>query len=575
MPTTGTSSDRREFLQYVSGSAVAVGATMLAGCAGEDDPGESDQADDSGIESTDDRDEPDEIQTGGELHIGMSADATSTIHPHQVLDTTGIIMCENIGNALVRMTPDGEVMPDLAESWEVSDDETTYTFQIREGVEFHEPYDREVTAEDVVENYHAIMDPDYGGWGRGQYTGILAGEGIDPEERIYQTGEYEVEFDLPQPFPHFFAKQARFTAFGWFSIVPMEAVEEHGDDFGTFDVGSWSTGPFMYNEEESTPGTEYVFDSNPNYFREVDGVQLPYADRLVYEIVPESSVRNTGLQTGDLHINENVAPQDIDNLIDNDDVFIQTQTGTELISLWVNQRNQERFSKPETRLALSYAADRETIVDIAHAGHGEPADGPLPPWSEFFNPDATRDHTHDPDRAMELLEEAGEEDLEFLCNPANEPRMVDQAEMLQQMYATAGIDMDVQPVSAGAAWDPMTGAFDDEDVPDPEWDSGIESYTWGFSVDDFAYSTWHPDAGWNRTYWTSDRMEELLEQSRAATDDEELQEIYDEFAGLISEQVPNIYLDWPMNSQGSAANVFGLEIFPTEYISFEEVWIDG
>lgn len=567
--------NRRRVLRMMGASSVAAGTTLVAGCIGDDDPQEADDDDgtdpaDDDTETADDSEEPDEIQTGGELRIGMTADARDPLMPHTVGDTTSIIMVENMGNGLVRATPEGDIVPDLAEDWEVSDDGETWTFKIREGVQFHPPYDREVTAEDVVANFHHTLEE---GWGGGQYTGVLVGEGLDVEETVVQTGEYEVQFNLAHPFSEFLEKQARLSAFGWFNIVPMDAVEEHGEDFGTFETGAWGTGAFMYNIEETTPGTAYVFDRNPNYWREGDGGQLPYVDRIVYEIIEDDTVRDTALEAGDIHISENLLATEIDDLRDAENVIVQTETGTEGVYLWMNIRNSDMFPK-EVRQALGYAANREAIVDVAFQGAASPAISPLPPWASGFNEDAVVEYGHDPDRAQELLSEAGVDDLEFTCNPATTQFMVDSAQMLQQQFAQADIEMQVEPVSPSAAWEPMRGQWDDPDVPAEDWESGIESYTWGLSQDDFAFSTYHPDAGWNRTFWSTDRLEEVLEATRLETDPDQLQDYWDEFQEIITENLPHLPIAWPANSQGHRPNVHGLEVYPTEYLFLEEVWIE-
>lgn len=573
MPSRSSKFNRRRVLRMMGASSIAAGTTMVSGCIGEDDPQDPDADDDGTTADDDDGTEaadPDEIQTGGELRVGMTADARDPLMPHTVGDTTSIIMVENLGNGLVRATPEGEIVPDLAEDWEVSDDGETWTFTIREGVEFHPPYDREVTAEDVVENFHHTLEE---GWGGGQYTGILVGEGLDVEETVVQTGEYEIQFNLPHPFPEFLQKQARLSAFGWFNIVPMEAVEEHGEDFGTFETGAWGTGAFMYNVDETTPGTTYVFDRNPNYWREGEGGQLPYVDRLVYEIIEDDTVRDTSLQAGDIHISENLTPTGIDDLRDDDNVVVQTETGTEGLYLWFNIRNSDLFPK-EVRQALAYATNLDAIVDVAFQGAAAPALSPLPPWADGYNEDAVRTYDHDPDRARDLLDEAGVDQLEFVCNPATTQFMVDTAQMLQQQFVQVDVDMEVEPVSPSAAWEPMQGQWDDPDVPDEDWDAGVESYTWGFSQDDFAFSTYHPDAGWNRTFWSSDRMEEVLEESRRATDEDELQGYLDEFQEIITENMPHLLTVWPSNSQGHRPNVHGLDVYPTEYMFLEEVWLE-
>ena len=162
--------NRRRFLKVTGGTGIAAGSSMLAGCTGGDGGDQTTTTTtESGEDTTTTEDEetttedPDAIQTGGELRVAMQSDVSETLHPHFIPDTTATTIAENFANALVQMTPDAQVEPDLAaELPEVSDDGLTYTFTIREGVQFHPPYDRELTADDIVENWHSILSEEIG-----------------------------------------------------------------------------------------------------------------------------------------------------------------------------------------------------------------------------------------------------------------------------------------------------------------------------------------------------------------------------------------------------------------------------
>lgn len=578
MPSRADSSmDRRTFLRLTGTSGLVGAGSMLAGCT--DDGGESTStpADDSdanvateGEQTTTD---PEEIQTGGTLTVAMQSNF-DTLHPHKIPGTTGSTMAENFGNALVLATPDGEVVPDLAaEMPTISEDGTTYTFKLREGVQFHPPYDRELTADDVVENWRAILDADYGAYGRSTFQGVLVGEDISPEDTVKKTGEYEVTFELTEPFAPFLIKQAKMSAFGWFNIVPMEAVEEHGEDFGTADTGVWATGPFIYKPEESTAGSSYVYEANPNYFKEGEGGQLPYVDKLVYEIAPESSTRSTALQAGDIDIDESTAATDIDDLKSKDGVEVVSKPSSAKTSQWVNTRNFEPFTKRKVRKALLYAANREAVVQTKFQGYAAVAHSPLPPWHWAYDKEACVTYDHDPEQAQTLLEEAGHTNFSFKCEPTNQPKFVDVAKILQQNYEAAGMDMSVEPASKGTTYDPLVGGWGDESIPPESFHSMIENFTWGFSADDYTYATFHTEQPFNYSYYSNEEADEAMEKARRTTDREARKEHYRTAQHEITDDQPQPFLIWNNVSHGFRSRVKNFDVYPTAYMLFEDVWL--
>ncbi|WP_162991648.1 ABC transporter substrate-binding protein [Halostella salina] len=495
-----------------------------------------------------------------------------TLHPHKVAKTTDITMVENLGNSLYKVDSNGEIQPDIAaEMPEISDDGMTYTVPLREGVMFQDPYDRELTAEDVVENYHRILDEEYGAYGRGNYVGILVGEDIDPQNTVQATGEYEVTFELAEPYAPFLVKQASMSAFGWFTIVPMEAVDEHGRDFGALSNGVWSTGPFKYNPDESVSGSEYVFDRNPNYFKtDEEGNQLPYVDRLVYKPIPEASVRNTQIKSGDVHVSESVPATQISS-VQNSDVEVREKASTARMSQWLNIVNYEPTSQKSVRKAMMHAMNREAIVETKFDGHATVSDGLFPSWHWAYDDESAVTYDSDVGKAESLLSDAGYGDgFELKCEPENQPKYVDVATILQQQFQQVGIDMSVEPVSKTAAWEPINSGPANSD-----WHSLIGDYTWGFSADDYAYSTFHSDAAFNYTHYANEEVDELVEEARTVTGRDERKELYSEVQNIVTDDMPKLFQLWTNVIQGHRSNVRNYRVWPSAYLGLEEVWVDG
>jgi peptide/nickel transport system substrate-binding protein len=577
--SSNSNESRRSFLRIAGGASVVGASTMLAGCTGGDGgEGTTTAGGGQGEEttSTETTASADAIQTGGTLRVAMQSDF-DTLHPHKIPGTTGSTMAENFGNALVQATPDGEVVPDLArEMPEVSNNAKQYTFKLRKGVTFHEPYDEELTADNVVRNWRRILSEDYGAYGRSTYTGILVADEIDPKDSVQKTGKYEVTFNLDKPFAPFLTKQAKMSAFGWFTIVPMKAVEEHGEDFGTADTGVWATGPFTYSSDQSRSGSKYVYTANENYFKEGQKGQLPYLDELVFEIAPESTTRTTGLKAGDIDIDESTAATDISGLKQTENVRVLSQPSSAKMNQWVNTRNFEPFTDATVRKALMHAANREAIVQTKFRGYAAIADSPLPPWHWAYDEEACVTYRQDVEKAKSLLQEAGYGDgFEFKCEPTNQPKFVDTAKILQRNYQKAGMEMSVKPASKGTTYDPLVGGWGDESVPPESFHSMVENFTWGFSADDYTYATFHTEQPFNYSYYSNEKADEAMEKARQTRDKAKRKEHYATAQKQITDDMPQPFLVWNNVTHSVRSRVHNFDLYPTAYMLFEDVWVES
>lgn len=564
---------RRQMLKQAGGIGLL---SLTAGCGGDgtQDGGADTPGDGGGQSPTTGEDTPStedgaEVKLGGTVTVAIRNDP-DTIHPHKAPDV-GIDLVENMCNSLFRATPEGEFVPDLArEMPEISDDGLTYTVKIREGVKFHPPYDREVTAEDVVWTWRKILDEDYGGYGRGYFVNTLVGEGIDPESSVQQTGEYKVTFNLAQVYGPFIAKQARLSGFGWFSIIPKEALEEHGEDFGTFSTGIWATGPFTYNAEESVPGSEYVMDRNPNYFREDEnGNQLPYLDRIVWRPIPEDSVRTTQLQAGEIDLDPFVSPTDVEKL-EGDGVSVQSTASTSHVRMWINLVSYEPTANKQVRKAMMYGMNRDAIIQTKFRGHASVAHSVIPPFHWAYDDDSLVKYPHDPDRAQDLLNQEGYSDgFTLECNPANTPVFVDTATIIQQQFAQIGIDMKVNPLEQNAMWNKF--AYEE---PGSDFHSAMENFIWSWSADDFTASEFHSDAAFNYTYYSNPEADELMMEARHSVDREKRKDLYAEIQKILTDDQPLLSIVWEDAIWGHRSSLKNAQVIPTQYRWCEEFWLD-
>ncbi len=509
MPPTQSPDDRprtgrRSLLKSVG---VAAAAT-LAGCSGGTDEEPTD-----GQDGTDGTMEPDTAtetpQRGGELTVGFEAELTG-LDPHQTSSVVSWVVVYNICETLVTFE-EGALAGRLATDWEIGDDGLSYTFTLREGVQFHPPVDRELVAEDVVYSFERMNQ-----------EGAM-GSDLSALESVEATGEYTVEFTLGDSFAPFLNFLARVP---WV-IVPEEAVQDQGGELGDFQepVG---TGPFQFGEYEQ--GNFLQLDAFEDYRGEV-----PYLDRVRIEPVPDVDSRVAALRSGDIDLARAVPGRDAGSVGDDPNTKLIEQKATAWAQVHFNC-SEPPFDDPAVRRAIAHVIDRSAVVEAGVFGYGEPAWQPYPEASTWHFDLGDAPRTRDVEQAQEILEEAGNplegETISFKSNGRYQI-METTADLLVAQLNEAGIDAETEVLEWGTQLsDFVKGNF------------GAMAFSVPFKIDPdrHYYGFVHPDSNqWNKygeEQPDAERMYELVAQGRQQTDESQRVETYTEFQKLVNKNVP-------------------------------------
>lgn len=516
---------------------------------------------------------------GGDLIIADMSDLVS-LDPHGNNDVPSSNVRANIYDTLTVLDEDMAVQPHLATEWEELED-GTYSFTLRDDVVFHDGSD--FTAEVVRANLLRVLDPNLASQRAFLYEMISDIEVVD---------DYTVEITTEYPFAPLLAHLAHDaggmlslevitedynqalegTDLDYESYVEMQVNGEEfeedivaaiGENVGQFvATNPIGTGPFML--ESRSPGDNTVLVRNDDYFDEP-----ALLDSVTFKVVSETSSRIAELEGGYSHVIGAVGPINRDRVDAHADTYLDETESMSLSYIGFNTQ-AEYLDDPLVRQAISYAIDRQTIIEGIYDGVGIPAIGPLAP-AVFGYDENVEGITYDLERAQELMAEAGYEDGFSLSLWTNDnPERVDTAVFVQEALQEINIDVSVEQVEWGAYLE-QTGQGE-HDMFILGWSVVTGDADYGM------YPLFHSEQigePGNRSFLQDEELDSLLEAGRQAIDTDERLDIYSQAQDLLVDLAPMAYIHHSNYLTGVRNEVQGFEIDALGIYQLKEVTIEA
>ena len=426
----------------------------------------------------------------------------------------------NIYSGLTTFDPaTGAPMPDLAKSWDVSDDGLEYTFHLVGNAEWQHGYGA-FTSADVVYSYDRVMDEAIGSPYRAEFNNV---------DSVTAMDDYTVVIKLKQPDGNFLYQVGNYHQG---QIVNQQAIEDFGDDYGRNPVG---TGPFYI--DSWTPDSEMVLLAHEGYFR-----GRPTLDKITWVLIRDVSAAETAFLNGEVDVMSNLG-QGNTELIDRVAATEGVQVATsEDYATFVTMFGSEfePFQNRDVRLAYALAVDWGEITEQLTPRTASPWSSILPPWMPIYNRDLVA-YGYDPERAKELLAGAGYADgftVHQVTTGVNDAGLLEQA-----MLAEVGIDMQFEVVEP-AVYNQRRNAGD--------FELAGRLYP-AVNPDTLLFGFLHPDnaapAGLNGSKYDNPDVTRLLEEARASLDPEERlakyydaqQLVYDDVAYMTTRAATNLW----------------------------------
>lgn len=487
---------------FLSGALLAI-VLFLAACSGngeEEVEAESQGEEESGEVEKDDKN----------LVIAQASDLV-TMDPQDSLSTTGDRFFRNLNNRLFKRNPDMEIVPNLVESSENIDEET-WRFKLIEGVKFHNGED--LTAEDVKFSLERVMTDD----SLKEYPYFTQLK----EVNVIDDYELEVVTDGPMPtIQHVLAKSGS-------GILPKDYVEEVGmEGFMEQPIGS---GPYKFVEWKIDD--KVVMERNEDYFGDE-----PTWDTVTIRAINEGSTRVGELLTGGVDLITDVAPNEWDRVENNEGTSLVSGESTRVMLLMNRMTEGTITADPKVREAIDLAIDQQAIVDSVLQGSGVPVRSRVPEGVHGSDPDLYNAYVHDPERAKELLEEAGYGDgFELtLTSPKGRYPMDGQvAELIAVMLGEVGIDVNLELLESGTFIEKYSNKDNEELIMIGLADGLLDA----------SYSLVHYsiDRAAGQTDYNNEEIDQLFKEASRNLDKEERVEQFKQIQQTVAEERPHTFL---------------------------------
>ncbi len=485
----------------------------LCACGGSNEDANEDAVDSSAGQSGEEAAETDsgnadagEPTDGGEITVGIAQDLEDSLDPHLATAAGTREVLFNVFEGLVKPDSEGNIIPAVAESYDISEDGTVYSFTLRDGITFHNG--EAVTVDDVVYSISrcaGLLD-----------DGVYAADStLDSIVSIEAADERTVEITIASRNLEFLAFLATTNA----AIIPADY-----DDQATQPVG---TGPFRYVSR--SPQENLVFERYDGYWG-----QKAYLDRVTYQVITDPDTLVLSLRSGAIDVCAHLTPAQAETVRDSFDIYEDTMKLVQ--ALYLNNAVAP-FDNLQVRQALCYAVNVDEIIDFVCDGYGVPVGSSMfPAFGKYFVEELADYYTYNPDRARELLTEAGYPDgFEMTITvPSNYAQHVETAQVLVEQLRAVGITATIESVTwenwisnvyVGRNFQSTVVGFDAATMTARDM---LERWTTGHETNMINFSNAEYDA--------------VFAEAVASTDDDEQTELYKRLEEILAEQAANVYI---------------------------------
>lgn len=471
---------------------------------------------------------------GGEITVGIAQDLDDSLDPHQTVAAGTREVLFNIFEGLVKPNSDGEMIPAVAEKYTLSEDGTTYTFTLREGVKFHNG--QTVTAEDVVYSINRCAAVP-----EGQEKPLVAA--FSAVKSVEALDEKTVAVTIAQ-------RDLEFISYMTAAIIPA--------DYENQDTAPVGTGPFRFVSR--TPQQDFVMERFEDYW----GAPA-WLDKVTYKICENADALVMNLNGGSIDLCAHLTSAQASQLNQNFQVLEGTMNLVQAIYL----NNQAKpFDNQMVRQALCYAIDRQGIMDMVADGHGTAVGSSIyPAFAKYFLPELVDKYPHSVEKAKELLAQAGYPDgFDMTISvPNNYQPHMDTAEVVAEQLREAGINVTIQPVEWSTWLDTIYNGRQFQatvvgvDAANMTARAMLERFT--------------SDYGKNFINYNNPAYDALFQQAINAQDEATQTDLYKQMEAMLADTAANVYIQDLCDLVAMRQDLGGLKFYPIYVLDLSTVYL--
>ena len=474
------------------------------------------------------------------MRVALREDA-DILDPTLARTYVGRIVFAGLCDKLFDINEKLEIVPQLATGYEWADP-TTLLIRLRQGVKFHDGTDLDAAAVKYSLERHVSMQ---GSFRRSELSTMDRVEVVDPQT---------VRIVLKSPSSPFLAQLADRSGM----IVSPKAAEAAGKDFGLRPV---CAGPFAFKER--VPQDRIVLERFPDYWNK-DAIKL---ERVVYQPIPDSSIRLANLQAGSIELVEFILPTDVDAVRKNSKLKIAITDYLGYQGITFNVANGPRSkaaitSDARVRRAFELSLDRDALVQVVYAGLYTPTVQAVSPSSPYFIADV-KPPARDVAKAKALLKEAGvTQPVPVDLIVPNNPDLRQAAEVIQSMASEAGFDVRITATEFASALQAESRG---------DYVAFILAWSGRVDPDGNLYSFLHTGGALNTMNYSNPAVDKALDDARLTADPAKRRELYAALLAAERQDLPIIYLWTQKNIAGMSAKVEGFRPMPDGMIRLQGV----
>lgn len=470
-------------------------------------------------------------KAGGSITIAISQDLDQSLDPHTSTSAGKREIFFNIFEGLVKADPDGNFVPALAESYEIADDATTFTFHIRKGVKFHNGAD--LTAEDVIYTLDKC---------RGTETGVPLLSAYAEIDTVTAIDDDTVEIKLKAP-------NIEYLAYLNTAIIPHDYADQE-----TFPIG---TGPYKFKSRSVQENI--VLEKFADYWGTPG-----YLDEVTFKIIENTDALVMALRSGSVDLSVHRVASDVQEIGDEYELL---ESPTNLVQALYLNNTAEPLNDLRVRQALNYAVNVDDVMLITNDGLGTPIGSSIyPSFGKYFMPELADAYPYNPDKAKELLTEAGYPDGFSLTitAPSNYAVHVNAAQVLAEQLKAVGIDAKINLVE-WATW--LSDVYQGRN-----FEATVVGFDASFLTARALLERWISDNSKNMINFNNPEYDRVLKEAFAATNEEEQTALYKQAEKILSDDAANVYLMDPNDLTVISKKLDGYIFYPLFVIDLAKIY---